>query len=109
MTLAAAGMKAMWVGFARRLSRDAFEESLPTTPYSGRAPQDCSQLYLKLTAVQRQLIKARERLQAKDASLTELQVEPQVSFGTIVLHEQIGRSILLYTLILLLLPCCTCS
>jgi hypothetical protein len=56
-----------------RLAKEAWQESLPSTPFSA-TPQDYNQLYLKLTATQRQLIKAREALQKRDDTLVGMQV-----------------------------------
>ena len=58
-----------------RLSKDAWQESLPATPHVATSgQQDYSQLYLKLVATQRQLIRARHTNRQKDETLVGMQV-----------------------------------
>lgn len=53
---------------------ESHEDSLPTTPFSG-SPQDYRELYMKLTATQRQLIRAREAVQKKEGALLSMKVD----------------------------------
>ncbi len=59
-----------------RLSVESHEDSLPTTPFSA-GPQDCRELYRKLTATQRQLMRAREAVQRKEGALLSMKVSKQ--------------------------------
>lgn len=56
-----------------RLSTELHEDSLPPTPFS-QPPQDYKRLYLKLTATQRQLMRAREEVKKKDNTLLGMKV-----------------------------------
>ena len=57
-----------------RLSKESFEESLPETIFSG-VPLDHKQLYLRLTATQRQLMHARSTSQKSDKTLLAMKAD----------------------------------
>ena len=56
-----------------RLSVESHEDSLATTPFSS-GPQDFKELFMKLTATQRQLIRAREVIQKKEGAVLGMKV-----------------------------------
>lgn len=52
---------------------ESHEDSFPPTPFSG-VPQDFRQLFLKLTATQRQLLRAKETAKKKEHTLIGMEV-----------------------------------
>ena len=62
-----------------RLSIESHEDSLPTTTFSS-GPQDYKELYIKLTATQRQLIRAREVIQKKEGAMLGIKVNLKAIF-----------------------------